>query len=85
MGKVEVGNSKKIAQVPALVTLSDGWSCVFGNSHIRFLVSTPELVFVKSVQPQANSHTAQFIFEEVCKIMEDVEGNEGNGESEGEE
>lgn len=74
--KVEVVNHKKIAGATTLAIMSDGWSCVSGDSHIQFLVSTPEPIFVKSVHPKAKSHTSQFIFDEVCKIMEGVEGEE---------
>jgi hypothetical protein len=72
--KVEVANHKKIAGATTLAIMSDGWSCVSGDSHIQFLVSTPEPIFLKSVHPKAKSHTAEFIFDEVCKIMEGVEG-----------
>ena len=54
---VEVENSNKITESPVLAILSDGWSCVSGNSHIQFLVSTPEPVFVKSV----HQRTAQYL------------------------
>jgi hypothetical protein len=47
--KVEVVNHKKIAGATTLAIMSDGWSCVSGDSHIQFLVSTPEPIFVKSV------------------------------------
>ena len=69
-GKVSEESIVRFSSAPVLAMLSDGWSCVSGDSHIQFLMTTPKPVFLKSVHPKATSHTADYIFGEVCEIMD---------------
>lgn len=68
--KVSEENAIKFSSAPVLAMLSDGWSCVSGDSHIQFLMSTPKPVFLKSVHPKTASHTADYIFGEVSNIID---------------
>lgn len=69
-GKVADECMERFKAAPILAMMSDGWSCVSGDSHIQFLMSTPKPVFLKSVHPKTTSHTADFICQEVSKIMD---------------
>jgi hypothetical protein len=61
---------ERFRAAPILAMMSDGWSCVCSDSHIQFLKSTPKPVFMKSVHPKTASHTADYICQEVSKIMD---------------
>lgn len=69
-GKVADECMQRFRAAPVLAMMSDGWSCVSGDSHIQFLMSTPKPVFLKSVHPKTASHTADYICQEVSKIMD---------------
>jgi hypothetical protein len=68
--KVSEESVVKFTSAPVLAMLSDGWSCVSGDSHIQFLIATPKPVFLKSVHPKTASHTAEYIFGEVSDIID---------------
>ena len=54
----------------ALTLLCDGWTCQGGDSHINFLVATTRPIFVASVHPKEERHTASYIFEQCSAVIE---------------
>lgn len=49
----------------------DGWSNIRNEGVVNFLISKPETVFVKSLSTQANRHTANYLSQEIIKIMKE--------------
>jgi len=68
-GIISTNNAKLLTEAESLVLLSDGWSCIERDSHIQFLASTPAPLFLKSVHPGANRHTAEYIAAQCDDVM----------------
>lgn len=51
----------------------DGWTDINNAGIINFMISKPEPVFVKSVSTQENHHTAEYLKEEILKVMSKYE------------
>ncbi|XP_073832330.1 uncharacterized protein [Musca autumnalis] len=47
----------------------DGWSNVRSEGVINFLISKPEMVFVRSLATEDNKHTSAYIADEIIKVM----------------
>lgn len=67
--RVDITNKKLLDSCVAPVLMSDGWSCCTGDSHIQFLIATPDPIFIKSVHPKTNRHTADYIFQSCNDIF----------------
>ncbi|XP_037505903.1 uncharacterized protein LOC119382269 [Rhipicephalus sanguineus] len=67
---VSMNNSIEKASCITLVT--DGWTNVEGESVINFVLCTPSPLFFKSVTTGTNRHTAAYMTEEICAVMESV-------------
>nr|XP_054922943.1 uncharacterized protein LOC129382786 [Dermacentor andersoni] len=67
---VSVNNSIEKASCITLVT--DGWTNVEGESVMNFVLCTPSPLFFKSINTGNNRHTAAYMAEEICAVMESV-------------
>jgi len=47
----------------------DGWTNIRNNGIMNFILSTPHPVFVKSVATGQNRHTAEYISDEINKVL----------------
>lgn len=48
----------------------DGWSNIRNEAIINFIITTPEPVFVKYLDTKTNRHTAEYICQEIIKVLE---------------
>lgn len=61
--------SEIVLSAPHLHLQCDGWTNIRNNGIINFVLSTPRPVFVKSVPTGQNRHTAEYISDEVNKVL----------------
>lgn len=71
--KINAENVDIMQKASALVLMMDGWSCCSGNNHIQFLCATPKPIYLKSVHPRSQSHTAEYIMQQISGILQDEE------------
>lgn len=64
---------KKVSEIvlsaPHLHLQCDGWTNIRNNGIMNFILSTPRPVFVKSVATGQNRHTAEYITDEINKVL----------------
>nr|XP_047137782.1 uncharacterized protein LOC124814290 [Hydra vulgaris] len=60
-----------ISQSETFVLMTDGWSCISNDSHIQIMLATPTPIYIRSIHPKENSHTGQYIFNQIVEIIED--------------
>lgn len=49
----------------------DGWSNIRSEGVINFLISKPEIVFVRSLATESNNHTSAYLAEEIMNVMKE--------------
>ncbi|KAM6453426.1 uncharacterized protein PHA67_019283 [Liasis olivaceus] len=63
----------KISEALCLAVLTDGWTNVWGEGIINFVITTPQPVFYRSIETGENRHTAEYITSEICAVLEKIE------------
>jgi len=76
--KIEADNLTRLSNCESITLLTDGWSCVNGESHIQFLASTPSPVFLKSVNPTTNKHSAAYIAAQCSLVIKESRASVDN-------
>lgn len=59
----------EIAKSPFFHIQCDGWSNIRNEGIINFLISKPEIVFVKSLNTEHNRHTSEYLAAEIEKVI----------------
>lgn len=67
-----VSMNNSIEKVSCITLVTDGWTNIEGESVINFVLCTPLPLFFKSINPGTNRHTAAYMTEEICAVMESV-------------
>lgn len=69
-GKICSEVHEAIQHAPNLSLQCDGWSNIRNESIVNFVISKPEPLFVEFLETNTNSHTAEYLSEEMGKIMD---------------
>lgn len=62
----------KIENADWLNIMTDGWTNTRGEGVVNFVVSTPEPIFLKSVEPGVEKEDANYMFREMKKVIKEV-------------
>ena len=63
---------EKLCTATSVAIISDGWSSSTGQNRINFTVSTPQPVFLKSIQTKENQHSAASIAATIIGVIQEV-------------
>jgi hypothetical protein len=70
--RVMLASEEKIAQALCLSLMTDGWTNVLGDGVINFVISTPEPVFYKAVEPGEERETAVYISSQIINVISKI-------------
>lgn len=70
--RVEELVHSKVSASQSLGLMCDGWTNIRRESVINYVITTPSPVFFKTTPTGAESHTRQFIADEMSKVIEEV-------------
>ncbi|KAJ4925101.1 hypothetical protein JOQ06_017838 [Pogonophryne albipinna] len=70
--RVQTKVKQTIDKADCISVISDGWSNIWGQGMINYIVTTPQPVFYKSVDTKDNRHTGQYIADELKVIINDL-------------
>ncbi|XP_072019467.1 uncharacterized protein [Amphiura filiformis] len=63
----------KLSAASSVAIISDGWTNTPGHSRINFTVSTPQPVFLKSIETKESQYSAVAIAEMICGVIHKVD------------
>lgn len=71
-GTIKQEIDKKIEEAKVLHIAIDGWTNLRNEPILNVVIYTPEPYFYDFIETKQNRHTAQYISEEICKVIDKI-------------
>ncbi|XP_016325015.1 uncharacterized protein LOC107675252 [Sinocyclocheilus anshuiensis] len=70
--RVQAKVKQTVDKADCISIISDGWSNVRGQGIIKYIVTSPQLIFYKSTDTKDNRHTGSYIADELKAVIGDL-------------
>lgn len=70
--KIKVEIDEKINEAQVIHIALDGWTNIRNEPIVNIILYTPTPYFYDFIETKQNKHTAEYLFQEVCKIIDKI-------------